>query len=251
MKNYRFEVALLIAIIVVTFIAFLGYSAFDLLFNGNKFTIITYPINIINCKGDECVNEGYTKYISKKYYSFYDDSFLGKYKLIYDEKLHEIDIYDKSKLLYSSKDNNNLYFSNKNIINSASYVKKKMSDEEIKQFDLSKSGDVFYAFKIEMDFDNDLIDETIYYLSGFNNIHYSLVAYKDAGSIQIIKEDKSTSQYSYHNYFVNSILDIHKDSLYEIIITSYGYDSMNYCTQIYRLNNFEFIPMNECEIVNY
>ncbi len=251
MKNNRFEITIVIALFVITFIVYFGYQALDLLFNGNKFTFITNPFNIINCKKDKCtVDTNYDKYLKDKYYVYTSDDIVKNASISYDESNKELSVTLKKEEIVSP--NENYLISKRKNITFYSINKEEMTESEIASINLKGYDTVIYAYKVNVDIDNDGVVESLCYLKSYgNNGYYSALAYKKGGYIEKIDEQKEPDSYSMMSYNITNIIDMGKDKNLEMIVTKVGYDAMDYCTIVYKLEEGSYKALNECEIVSY
>ena len=251
MKNNRFEITIIISLLVVSVIIFFLYQLFDLIFNKDKFIIITNPINVISCKKGECNSEtNYKGYASSKYYLYINDEIIENTKFKYNEGLRELSVYSKSEEEVASY-SDRFMLSNSKKLRFYDFDEETMNDSEIRRLAGNYEYPV-YANKIVLDLDNDGNYETLYFMKVHNQEGiYSTVAFESLGYIEKIEEDKAKDDYKAKTLFISGIIDVNNDGVLELIITKVGYDNTSHCTMLYKLENSSYIPMNECKMVNY
>lgn len=234
------------------------------LFGFDNFKNKIYTINIMLSTGDKIgLKDGKwvdiddeKEYNWNKFDIYIDNNYFGKYDLLYNNGWH---IYDKNEQLieYDGRllgiDSNIKYevidFKEEDFDSTGeTLLKSILSDENIpypKEFT--------YAKKVVLDVDGDSNEESIYTVSnaftyeGLNKKFSLLFIYDNGLEILYKKYVDSKDQYDLCVPKLNSIIDLNKDSKYEIIIECNYYSTMGTCTSLYELVNGKYKLLKNCK----
>jgi len=190
------------------------------------------------------------EYNWNKFDIYVENNFFGNYNLLYNDKWYIFDN-NRNSIKYDGRIlgiNGNIKYDVINFTEESfdnigtNSLKKILDDNEI---DYPK--EFTYAKKSTLDIDGDEKDETIYtvsnaftYESGLNK-KFSIV-FIENNDIDILYEDyvSSKDQYDLCVPKINSIIDINKDSKYEIILECNYFSVMGTCTSLYEPENGKY-----------
>lgn len=177
----------------------------------------------------------------KNNYNIYvDNSFLGKGLLIVDDGISYFNNEKLDKFLAISNDNIKVIPYNETEINKEEY------DKVLKELNINKYNDLKINKKIDIDYDNDSKEESIYILSNLfvdpfmediNDDKFSIMYTIDGGKMKIIYQKKFSSDMKGCLLDINGLLDVNNDSKYELITTCKYFDQIGTKIQVFELKN--------------
>lgn len=192
------------------------------------------------------------EYNWKKFDVYINNDLIGNYNLLYNKKWYVYDnkknLIDYNGTIVAIKGNKKyklINFHKSNFDTTGENLLKSILRE--KNINFSNN---FQGTKISVDLDNDGKEEIIYTASNafiddeMINRRYSIIFIKD-DKTQIIYEDYQdvSMKYSMCVPKINTIIDLDKDSKYELITECDFYSIMGSCTSLYAMknNNYELI----------
>lgn len=252
-KNNLFEMGIIIAMLVFSLLLFGIYLIFDLFSSKKDYILFLNPYTILKCEKWNCenVSDDLLKYNNKSYNIYFNNSYVGKKDLYYDQ--------NEKKYYVFNEQNKNIYnyerllaFSGRASIKSINFNEEEISasDLEFIRDKFNDSLDYSNVSKIVLDFDDDSKIETLYLINKENS--FRAVAYLDNGRFKVLDEinyKEVKDVYDIGTGYVSNVLDILDDNKLEFIYTITYFDDIGSCNIIYRLDGKKFIKVNECEIV--
>ena len=193
--------------------------------------------------------ENLKSYSGNKFNVYIDNSYLGKYKLLYDDKWYLFKDnnnpvnYEGNMLALSGSIKYKVFNFDMHDIEDTTYVKK-----ALKENDLSEDSTLTYSYYIDIDLNNDGKDERIYTISNkfpyedIGNISFSYIfMIKDEKIIYLYKNKEELDDiYSGCNPYINSFIDIDEDDKPEIIAGCSYYSVEGTKYNLYKFNNYMF-----------
>ena len=245
-KKYIILFSVVIVYLVITFILLAVTGNIDGI--GKKYIVLS-PDIVLTYKNDNL--SLYTKKIKKKNIElYYNNEYMGSYKFSYKD--NEIQFIDKNKNTFETHDNQFFGYSKSLNIDIIPFENNQMNDLEIEKLNqiLNNLGISGYEIlsisdKINIDYNNDGINDDIYivsnlFLESINKKVFSLIYYLDENSnpVFIYKNiNNTTSMYNLCVPSINNIVDLNKDSNYEMFIECNYFDNIGTEYSIYKFEN--------------
>lgn len=259
MKNRRFEIMIIVFMVIFALILFGISLIFNFIEERNSYTMIISPFSIFDCKKYECTNvsDKIEEYNNKEYNIFINNIDKGNNKLFYNVANNTFHIYD----VFNNNIYNDINYSlfansgNARIIN-IDYNMENMNENEIlkvlSEANIDNNGEEVFGQKIVLDMDDDTKEESLYIVhnSGYDNRkeYFSIFAYENEGTISIIDKQINDSTFGLYINRITNIIDIFNDGKYEFINTKLNCDETEYCNVIYRVKGKKVEAINECDM---
>lgn len=261
MKDKKFEIGVIILMIVVPLVLLGVYLLIDLINKSKSYTLFLEPFSIIECKKWDCkdVSEKLTDYNNKEYNVYINGKLIGINDVYYNSANNKYYVFNKnsSDNVLNKGDVFMAYKGNADVRHIMFEVKEASYEDIYAILEKSKLkinfSDIGYSKVIDYDFDDDGEIEKLITLGDssidVNEIYFSIMAYIDNGKVFIIDETKKEEMYEIMYNDVSNLLDIFNDSKIEFINRKVYRDNLGYCNVVYRLKGKKFVPVNECEII--
>lgn len=245
-KKYKILFISLIIYLVITFILLALTGNMDVLF---KKYIVLSPDIVLTYKNDNL--SLYNKKIKKKNIElYYGNEYMGSYKFSY--KNNELKFMDGKKNIFETYDNQFFGYSKNLDVNIIPFENNQMNEFEIEKLNqilnnLEIKGYEMLSIsdKISIDYDNDGINDNIYivsnlFLESINKKVFSLIYYLDDNNNPVFiykKISNITNMYNLCVPSINNIVDLNKDSNYEMFIECNYFDNIGTEYSIYKFEN--------------
>ncbi len=255
-KNNKFEIGIIISLIILTIILFGIYLIIEIINKKNSYTLFMYPYQILECTKWKCEDnsKNISKYNSNTYKTYIEGEYKGENKVLYNDKTSKMYVFDNK--------NNNIFKDKTFLLAYNGYpsiTQLNTTLRDLEDYDivnkLSEISDIKLKKNqikyINYDFDNDGKNEYLYIgNSGFiESPFFNLIVYRNDNKYYLI-ESKKVKTYIDNSYIIfNNLIDIFEDGKIEFTVTKQYYDQKGYCNIIYRLKGKKFVPINECEII--
>ena len=245
-KKYIILFSVVIIYLVITFIFLALTGNIDSI--GKKYIVLS-PDMVLTYKNDNL--SLYIKKVKKKNIElYYNNEYMGSYKFSY--KNNELQFTDKNKNIFETHDNQFFGYSKSLNIDIIPFETNQMNDLEIEKLNqiINTLGIDGYEIlsisdKIGIDYNNDGTNENIYivsnlFLESINKKVFSLIYYLDDFNNPVFiykKIDKVSNMYNLCVPSINNIVDLNKDSNYEMFIECNYFDNIGTEYSIYKFEN--------------
>lgn len=248
MRSKKTYIILIIILFIFFIIMFLLFGVDNIRKNKYETSIIVGEDSVFALRKQKWYNvQKYDDFNWKKYNIYLNNEYFGKYYLWNDDKWYAFDKeknpidLDGSLLGINSNYKVNVYnFKAEDVVDST-YIDKVLSDNEI------TSSKFTSKYKVNFDFDNDLVDEDFYVISNAfilddqpEKIFSIVFMVKDEEIKYIYKDVRKNTSLNGCKPYINSILDIDNDNKYEFILGCAEYSVSKNNIMLYQLKNNEF-----------
>ncbi len=261
MKKNKFEISVLVGLIVFSLIIYGFYLVYNLYLNSKSYTLFLKPYGVLECKKWKCdeVSNKLSNYNNKEYNIVVDGDNIGKYDLYYNDVTRKYYVFNKNN--DNVYDNGNLFgYNGKANISGVKYSNNSLTTREIN--DLKSKNkidfdnmDALYTEKVVLDFDNDGKSESIYIMSSGTDspgasLYFDYVLYEDNGKFyKIIGNTSENSELeSIGHSSIASIMDIFNDGKLELVLNTEYLITGKTCSVLYRLKGKNFVAVNKCDM---
>jgi len=248
MRNKKTYVILFVALAVFFVVMFLVFGVSNIKKGEASTTLVVGDNTVWNYSKRHWLNLTSEKALSslewKEFNIYLDNKSLGKYNLWHDDKWYA---FDKSKNAVPLDGNLLAYRSNVNV-DVLDFTKEKIDDNSfvlkvLEDNDLSISSKFTTSYKVNFDFDSDNTKEDFYVIS--NAFPNDFNPEKIFSIVFMVKDDKI--YYLYNDItenrafngckpFINSILDVDQDGVYEMIVSCSKYSVGERIDMLYQYN---------------
>lgn len=261
MKNKKFEISIMIGLIVISIIIYGFYLIFNLFSSSKSYTLFLKPYGILECKKWKCDEKSnkLNEYNNKEFNIVIDGVNIGKHKMYYNDITRKYYVFNENNdSLYK---NGNLFgYNGKVNISGVNYFSSELTTREIN--DLKSKNkidfdnmDALYTEKVVLDFDNDGENESIYIISSGTDspgalLYFDYVIYENDGKFYKLMEktSKNNKLESIGHTSIASIMDIFDDGKLEIVLNTEYLITGKSCSILYRLKGKNFVAVNKCEL---
>lgn len=179
---------------------------------------------------------------------FIDNKNIGKYSVVYDNQWY---LFDKDRKPYNYSGNLIAYQANYKM-KVKDFTKKEITDftkvnKVLEENNLSTNQELTVSNYIDVDYDNDGIDERLYFISNAfpldtnpNYIFSIVFAEKDNKTYQIYKSIEKNQSFNGCKPYISAIIDVNDDNKYEFILSCSEYSVEKTIDMLYEFKNNEF-----------
>lgn len=261
MKDKKFEISIIISLIVISLIIYGFYLIYNLYADSKSYTLFLKPYGVIECKKWECTDKSInlSDYNNKEYNVVVDGENLGKNALYYNDVTRKFYVFNKNN--DSLFDEGNLFgYNGKVSISGVRYSNKSLTTSEINDLKVKNkidfdNMDALYTEKVVLDFDNDGKSESLYIMSSGTDspgatLFFDYVLYEDNGKFYKLVADTSKDKKleSIGHTSISSIMDIFDDGKLELVLNTEYLMTGKSCSVLYRLKGKKFVAVNECNL---
>lgn len=258
MKNKRFEIFIIVFLVVFALIIFGIYLIFNKINESNEYVLIIKPYSVLSCKKFNCENVSSNKeeYNSKQYETYINNTYSGSNEIYYNSSNQEFYVNSASKNIFDNS-SSLLGISGKTKI---SVIKAEYETVNSEELDVLSNNininlmnyNLFYPRKVLMDFDGDEKLESLYIINSNedNDEYISALIYKNDEQYYLLDYSKTDNKIDKEFYNVYYFLDIFKDNKIEFLFTKVYYDNIGSCLVLYRIKDNRFVGANECVIAD-
>ena len=251
MKNKKFEISIIIGILVMSLILLGVYLVYSKYRKENSYNIFLSNNTGLKCFKYSCESVNFK---NDNYFKIYiNGEYKGINKVKYNSANNKLYVFDSaSNNIYKDKSKRIFIYEGDTSISQIDFAMKDISSEDINlinrniNFDIS---DYTFAYKVVKDFDGDNSDEEIVIVKNENKA-YVVVAFIDGGNVSILINIQNEDYMEVPSIYVRDIIDIYNDGKLELILSEGYYDNIGSCEVIYRLKNNKFVSINECNLTN-
>lgn len=246
MKNKKFEIWVIIFMVIFALIIFGFYLIYNYIVISNTFILFLKPSYILTCYKYDCKTLSLNDYNNKNYDTYINNNYIGNYRLYYDEvgdDYYMFDIMNHGSIV-SAYDKMLGIQGNVSVID---FNEEEMTKDEINYIDNKLDFNLYnptLAYKIVKDFDNDGNNETIYTISNSLeeiDYYYSVILYENDSELNVVLKEFADNEITLASLSVNSIIDVKKDSIYELIIGKSYYSEKGLDYYLYKLKDNNYI----------
>lgn len=251
MKNKKFEVSIIIGILVMSLILLGIYLVYSKYRKENSYNIFLSNNTGLKCFKYLCESVNFK---NDNYFKIYiNGEYKGINKVKYNSANNKLYVFDSaSNNIYKDKSKRIFIYEGNTNISQIDFTTNDITNEDISlinkniNYDIS---DYTFAYKVVKDFDSDNTNEEIIIVKNENKA-YVVVAFIDGGNVSILINIQNEDYMEVPSIYVKDIIDIYNDGKLELILSKGYYDNLGSCEVIYRLKNNKFVSINECNLIN-
>lgn len=254
MKKNKFEIVIIIGMLVFSGILFGLYLVYEVYLKYNSYSMILNPYTILECKLWKCknVSDKLNDYNDKDYVVYIDGENKGINSVFYDKDFKKFYVFDKSY--------NNLYNTGKILIldDDRNVKQLKFNEEEVTAEELNELNSLSGfqlefddVVKVSYDFDSDGKMESLFTVNkrAIEEKSLSMLVYYDGKKYNVLDKEENADITEVSEGYVSNVINIFDDNKIEFIYTKEFFSNIGTCSVIYKLKGKKFVSVNDCEIV--